>query len=96
MRTIWKFEIPIEDNFELPIPMPAEFLAVQSQGERVQAWFVVDDHQETVVKRFLLRGTGHPFPEHAERPSGRKPCQYLGTVQLHGGGLVFHLFEDYR
>jgi hypothetical protein len=32
-----------------------------------------------------MYGTGHDMPD--------DPGQYVGTFQMHGGALVFHLFE---
>ena len=86
MRTIWKFEVPERDKFTLELPAGAEFLCVQRQFDGTQAWFLLDPEAPKVTRRFSVAGTGHTILE-----AGR--LSYLGTFQLHGGRLVFHLFE---
>ena len=47
-------------------------------------WAVVHPERETCVRRVLIVGTGQPTEEGAE---------YVGTFQLGGGRLVFHVFD---
>jgi hypothetical protein len=85
MKTIYKYKIV--PHTELDIPFGSEFLSVQEQHGESVAWFLVDDTINRVMKRrvFNCYGTGHPVPD--------DPGKYLGTFQLNGGMLVFHLFE---
>jgi hypothetical protein len=85
VRTIWKFEIPVADSFGVGMPMGAEVLCVQVQRGFPHIWAIVDDQEvRSVVRMFCVRGTGHELGEVGK---------YVGTFQVHGGELVFHLFE---
>ncbi len=65
--------------------MGAEFLSVQIQRDEPQMWFLVDPEADSEVRSFTVHGTGHPVV-------GDDPL-FLGTFQVMGGELVFHLFE---
>lgn len=86
MKTIWKFPLPTTDEGSvLEMPIGAEVLTVQTQTDRPQLWAVVDPFADTELRTFRTYGTGHPI-EH-------DPGRYVATYQLHGGGLIFHVFE---
>ena len=85
MQTIWKFPVPVEDYFEVTMPVGAEVLSVQTQGGIPVMWAVVDSEFDVEVRGFCLRGTGHPL----DGDEGR----FVGSFQLLGGSLVYHLFE---
>jgi hypothetical protein len=85
MKTIWKYELKIADRQEVRLPVGANALTVQLQGERPCLWVMVEDtaqRNETLL--VWMHGTGHPATEAALL--GR----YLSTVQV--SGLVFHFF----
>ena len=82
---IWKYDIPLTDEFSLPLPEGAQFLAVQIQHGSPRAWFKVDPEQAPVPRHFRLVGTGNPCEQEG--------LIYQGTFQLGGGAAVFHLFE---
>lgn len=48
-------------------------------------WALVDPQADTTVRRFAVHGTGHPGVD--------ATGTYVGTYQLAGGQLVFHVFE---
>lgn len=83
MKTIYKYAAPVKDDLTIRMPVGAQVLCVQVQGDGPQIWALVDSDGETEMRRFRWRGTGHPA-----EGLGR----YIGTVQLQGGLLVFHLF----
>jgi hypothetical protein len=84
MLTVHKYEIPIIDDFSIPMPDGAKVLCVQVQRGIPVMWARVDVPAPMEARRFRLIGTGNPADE-----TGR----YVGTFQTHGGALVFHLFE---
>lgn len=91
MSVIWKYPVPYEAAFEHEMPAGAEVLAVQTQHqgnprlEQMVMWARVDQDAPRETRRFQLAGTGNePW---------RKLGRYLGTCQLNGGSLVFHVFE---
>lgn len=88
MLTIWKYEIPATDYFELFLPLNAKPLTAQVQYEKPQMWILLDKNETIYVNRkFLIVGTGHEISEPMDA------LQYIGTFQLLGDGLVFHVFE---
>jgi hypothetical protein len=62
-------------------------LTVQIQNNEPHLWAIIDVQATSDTGRTLIlcRGTGHEFTGD-ER-------EYLGTVQMHGGSLVFHFFR---
>lgn len=84
MTTIWKYEIPIADEFNLHMPQYAEILSVQVQNGVPCLWAEVLPDQPVKAQLFYLYGTGHPIP------SGRSQ-KFVGTFQT--GPLVFHVFK---
>jgi hypothetical protein len=91
MRRIFKYPIPIQDYIELDLPVGAQILTVQVQHNVPCLWALVTLtlDETTEPHRFYLFGTGHPMPDNKPKLE----LQYVGTFQLHGGELVFHLFE---
>ena len=59
----------------------AEFVGMQD--DNICLWSMDNNQLGHVTRKFLLAGTGHPFP----------PCMldYLGTIFWQG--LVLHVFE---
>ena len=84
--TIWKFDLPVGDQAALQMPIGAKVLAVQVQRGTPCIWAEVDPDAGWEQRLFVIRGTGHPF-RGGER-------QYVGTFQLEGGALVFHVYEQ--
>ena len=84
-KTIWKFPLKTTDEQVVEMPSGAEILSVQTQYGEPCVWAMVDPTHKRVAKVFHIFGTGHRIPE-----ANRK---FIGTYQLEGGALVFHLFE---
>lgn len=85
MRSIWKFEIEVTDDQLIEMPAWAEILAVQTQNGRPCLWARVDPEATKMKRRILTHGTGHQVPS--------TTGDYIGTYQVQGGALVFHVFE---
>lgn len=69
------------------LPVGAKFLSVQNQNETPQMCFVVDpEEQKTEQRNFVAHAIGEVFYDN-------QATDYLGTFQLDGGRLVFHIFE---
>ncbi|PID86399.1 hypothetical protein CSB08_00235 [Candidatus Gracilibacteria bacterium] len=85
MYTVYKYEVPIEDYFSLQIPKGSEILSFQTQRSTPCIWVKVDPENTTEERKFRFLGTGHPIEE--------ENLSFIGTIKLHQGGLVFHLFE---
>lgn len=82
---IWKWTLVTTDLQALQMPAGAKILSVQTQGENAQLWALCDDTTAKEVRHFAIYGTGNPMPD--------EPGIYVGTYQLMGGQLVFHVFE---
>lgn len=86
-RSIYKYELRVDDEQIVQLPRGAQVLCVQTQRERPCLWCLVDVDAPIEPRTFRIYGTGHPFD--------RDPLdtRYIGTFQLRGGQLVFHVFE---
>lgn len=74
MLTIWKYEVPAEDYFELTLPFDAKPLTVQTQHGKPQMWVLLNKDENIYVNRkFRVSGTGHQISESME------VLQYIGT-----------------
>jgi hypothetical protein len=85
-NTIWKFPLVQGRTNHIEMPVGAEILTVQVQDIVPSIWALVDPNAEKEVRSFNTFGTGHPIEEDIAR-------KYIGTYQLGGGELVFHVFE---
>lgn len=84
MKRIFKYPLQTRDEQTLQMPRDSSPLCVQMQGGPC-LWAVVDDAQPTEPRTVRMIGTGHPIPD-------ADTLVYVGTYQLHGGALVFHVF----
>jgi hypothetical protein len=84
MNTIYKY--PLTDDVQsFDIPKDAEILCLQVQNDVPCIWALVDTDKPKVKRHFEIRGTGDSVPPFR--------VSYIGTYQLNGGRLVFHVFE---
>ena len=67
------------------VPKGGVVLSAQEQFGDVCVWVVVDTEREFEERHFEVLGTGHFMPE------GKRT--FIGTIQLMGGSLIFHVFE---
>lgn len=83
--TIWKYSFDVADEFTIRMPAGALVLSVQVQNGQPCMWAQVHEGMALRTYHFRAFGTGHPIPD--------EPLQFMGTIQTHGGMLVFHVFE---
>jgi len=91
-QTIWKYEIPVTDEYHLAMPKGAQILHVAPSHVNptgaIWLWARVEEptmDEATEVRVFLVYGTGHEI----RPPSGTRV--YIGTVTPYP--LVWHVFE---
>lgn len=89
--TVWKYEIPLDslderDEFTLLLPEVAKPLSAQVQHGVPQMWVLVIPGGQEQERRFRVAGTGH-------RIQWSPNLVHIDTFQMHGGALVFHVFE---
>lgn len=87
-KTVWKFPLRVEDEQYIEPPANAHLLCVQWQGVQPCIWALVDPTNPVERRKILITGTGH------EREDLAGYVNYIGTFQMSGGMLVFHVFED--
>lgn len=84
--SVWKYDLPVDDDVDLEMPAGATILAVQTQGGAPRLWALVDPLAPKETRRFRVAGTGHAILD-ADR------LTYVGTFQLVAGAFVGHVFE---
>jgi hypothetical protein len=82
---IFKWTLAAADRQTLMLPVQAELLSIQTQDGAPQMWALVDECAARELRTFATYGTGNPMPD--------DPGTYVGTYQLRGGAMVFHVFE---
>lgn len=82
---IWKSILEPTNTQEIMVPRGAEFLCSQGQFDQICVWFRCDSSAPKEPRTIEIVGTGHEAPG----TDGR----YIGTAALHGGQLMFHVFE---
>lgn len=88
-NTIWKYPLVIADRQRIEMPKGAKILTVQAQDGQACLWALVNaDEGEMETRDFVIYGTGHYVSP--------LPGVYIGTVQMAGGRLVWHVFEEPR
>ena len=68
------------------LPKCGRILSVQMQHGECQLWAIVDKEAPRVGRRFEVLPTGAIVEDHDK-------LVFLGTVQVDGGSLIFHVFE---
>lgn len=85
MHTIHKYQLAITDKQLVDIPRGGKVLSAQIQRDTLCIWALVDDAAPVEPRTFYVHGTGHKLLD----PTAR----FIGTVQMRGGALIFHVFE---
>ena len=86
VRIIYKYPVEVDDEFTVELPEGARVLSVDTQHGEPVMWAMVDPTAPTSKRAFRVIGTGHPIDDADE-------LSFVGTFQLRGGSLIFHLFE---
>jgi hypothetical protein len=81
---IWKYELRINDTQKIKMPRGAKGLDVQWQFDKLCMWVLCDENNITEDRVIAIYGTGHHLP--------MTIGTYVGTFQMEGGNLVFHVF----
>lgn len=82
-KTVYKYPFDVSDDVVVKMPDDAEILKVDHQDGQPTIWALVDTESPAVMRRFIVRGTGHPVPDGVE---------HVGSF-FHGP-FIWHLFED--
>jgi len=86
MKKIYKYEIQAEDIQRIDIPSE-RILSVQEQHNKIVVYALIDTENTTLqTYEFGMNGTGNPITFEVET------FEFLGTVKLYDGSLMFHVF----
>lgn len=86
LTRVYKYPLPIGDWVTVTMPEGAEPLCVQVQHRVPCLWARVTVGAPPVAHHFRMAGTGHDL--------GSNVGRHIGSFQLDGGALVFHVFAD--
>ncbi len=89
MLTIYKYPINLFDMQVVQLPRFSRPLCIQQQHGSLQLWARVETGEPLQDYIIHCYGTGHPVAEI------RMAHEFLGTVQMQSGALVFHFFGFY-
>ncbi len=89
MKSIWKFPLVINDRQSIEMPIDAEILCVQTQYGHPCVWALCSTEGVVAKRHFAIYGTGHAVPDSTTEKIGK----YVGTFQMSGGQIVFHVFD---
>ncbi len=87
MKTIYKYEIELNNVITVKMPIGAEILTVQIQNEIPCIWAKVDTEEKVRNYNFAIFATGSPIGMEGYK------LTYINTFQLNNGALIFHLFQ---
>lgn len=88
MKKIYKYQLEVTDTQFIELPLGAEILTAQMQGDQLCLWAMVNTLSDAITKirRIEIIGTGNPVPT--------GDLKYISTFQILGGSLIFHVFEN--
>lgn len=85
-RTIWKYTLRGSREAK-KMPQGAQILTAAEQRGDICVWALVDPTAPLVERAFTVVGTGKDADHLTDA------AQYVGTVLLVHGALVFHVFD---
>lgn len=80
---IHKQTLVLNEEQRIWLPEGAKILSVQAQRGQIAMWYL-NDGAPSRLYTVVIVGTGHNVPAGA--------LQYVGTVQMNDGTLVWHIF----
>ena len=84
MKRILKYTLDIVDHQELTLSNNSKILSVENQRDNIVLYAITDEASPCHYS-IIIHGTGHP----ADDVIG---AQFIGTVSLYNGSLMFHVF----
>jgi hypothetical protein len=85
MSIVWKYSIPMQDEFDIEMPIGARPLYFGVQYGKMCLWALVEPGRGRENVSFTLKGTG-------DQLTGFHTV-HIGSVMLNNGEFVFHLFQ---
>lgn len=86
-ESVHKYPLPTDGDWNaIRMPLGAVPLCVQMQHGEPFMWARVRIDAPSIIHHFRVAGTGHDL--------GSNVGRHIGTIQLHGGAIVLHVFEE--
>lgn len=86
-RTIWKYQIPVLEDFTVDLPEGAEIIRFKNEGGLLWLWAVVRPDNPIEKRRLLAFKAGAEMPE--------APLTYLGCAAIYvQAELMLYYFEE--
>jgi hypothetical protein len=86
MRTIYKYKLKIQDQYQLDIKGMREFLKVAEQDGELYLWCLVEtEDEENYIADVYIQGTGNKITN-----SSFNKSTYFDSVVM-SNGLVWHV-----
>lgn len=82
---IFKYEV--EPGKPVTMKRGAKVMSAAAIGDSIFVWAIVDELAPDTARRIV------GFPTGLSDVSEAKSMVFIGTVVMHGGALVFHIFD---
>lgn len=87
MKKVYKYSIPVSNEFEIDLSKGAEILSFQCQHGMPFIWVLINPDAVSYPRRFWLVDTGQTISDIANK------LRYVGTAQMRDGNVIKRLFE---
>lgn len=84
---IFKWTLEPKGRQTIQVPWCSQVLSVQTQGANISLWMLCDERNDLVDFDVVMHTTGQEIPA-----SVSEVLDYLGTIQLCDGKIVYHFF----
>lgn len=89
-KTIWKYQIPVLEDFAIDLPADAEIIRFENEGGKLWLWAIVQP--DNPIESYQL----YAFKTGAEMPRD-KELRYLGCAAIHiQAELMLYYFGEDR
>lgn len=90
-KTIFKYQMPVQEQFSLNLPRGAEILRVADQGGMFWLWALVDIREPDEIRQFRAFKCGAPIPDDLVLDN----LKYLGWAAIFvQQELALYIFEE--
>lgn len=92
MKSVYKYELPIEGKPKVDMKNGADVLSVNVQYGKLVVWAMVNPKAKDGKREFLVVGTGHDIQDEGKTKIDLYKYEFVGTVLAQGGKLVLHVW----
>ena len=92
MKSIYKYELPIEAKAKVEMKCGANVLSVNVQDGKLCVWALINKKAREEERKFLIFGTGHDIQDEGKEKIDLYKHTFVGTVLAQGGKLVLHVW----